>query len=211
MEIWVMGAGHFGRLAIKRLPEDHPGAKLTAVDLKEARGLPERVRFVKGDAADFLFTDFDERVAWIVPAVPVHLAFEWLLKELGASAGRARVPDGVVELLVARNIPSVQRTDDGSLLVSAAATTCPDDCPEPAKLCPATGEAREEDLFAMLGGMDVPGWPVHVVRSRQLSVGVGGFSPRDLLLLRESVPKRGGLLVATACRCHGVVSGLAIP
>jgi len=48
-----------------------------------------------------------------------------------------------------------------------------------------------------------------VVASRQLAPGVGGYAPRRLLDLAATVAKAPGpLLIATACRCHGVVHGL---
>jgi hypothetical protein len=50
-----------------------------------------------------------------------------------------------------------------------------------------------------------------VVRSRQLAPGVGGYRPEDLFSMYERVQKGASpFLISTACRCHGVVSGLAV-
>ena len=88
----------------------------------------------------------------------------------------------------------------------------PDDCPEPVDRCTVTGRARPLVLFEHLAALDVPGWPVVVVRSRQLAPGVGGFRPSDLLAAERRLCEAGGqVLLATACRCHGVIDALDIP
>lgn len=207
MEIWIMGGGRFGRLALARLSARHPEALFTVVDLREPRDLPRGVRAVRGDAARFVFENLNERVRWIVPAVPFHLAFEWLLMRLGAGASRVPVPEEVAATLSEAGVPSVYRSKDGSLALSMAAFLCPDDCTEPRDFCPATGEKRARSLFSILEDMDTPAWPLEVLRSRQLGPGVGGFGPRDLLRLEHAIMERKTGLWATACRCHGVISG----
>jgi hypothetical protein len=55
----------------------------------------------------------------------------------------------------------------------------------------------------------LPGYQVKVIPSRQLAPGVGGYAPGRLLgLARELEDLRGNVLIATACRCHGVMHGL---
>ncbi len=71
-----------------------------------------------------------------------------------------------------------------------------------------TGEERQP-LFVKLAEASRPGLPVLVVASTQLAPGVGGFAPSRLLELAAEVGAAPGpLLIAPACRCHGVVHGL---
>jgi hypothetical protein len=95
----------------------------------------------------------------------------------------------------------------GELYLSQARHLCPDDCDEPL-VCPVTGEGRQP-LFVKLAEASRPGLPIFVVASRQLAPGVGGYAPRRLAELAKTVAEAAGpLLIATACRCHGVVHGL---
>jgi hypothetical protein len=145
----------------------------------------------------------------IVPALPIHLAFEWLRVALNAVIRHraVRVPDAVKPLL-----PHTWDGREGSLLVSYADFRCPDDCPEPADHCTVTGKKRGKPMFELLADLALPGFRVHVVRSRQLAPGVGGYSVGDLkrLLGRVESGRDSKWLVGTACRCHGVVSALEI-
>jgi hypothetical protein len=88
---------------------------------------------------------------------------------------------------------------------------CPEDCPEPEDGCTVTGEIRPP-LFGVMADLPVPGFEVHVIRSRQLAPGVGGYRIADLKALQGRVLGRPGVkwLVGTACRCHGTITGLEI-
>ena len=99
------------------------------------------------------------------------------------------------------------RGPTGELYLSQARHRCPDDCDEPLA-CPVTGEERRP-LFLKLEEASRPGLPILVVASRQLAPGVGGYAPGNLVELAVEVAEASGpLLIATACRCHGVVHGL---
>ena len=133
------------------------------------------------------------------------MAYTWLFEGPLAGTGwePADVP-GDLENLAALSIPGPR----GGLHLSLARHLCPDDCAEP-PVCPVTGEERQQPLFLKLAETSRPGRPLLVVASRQLAPGVGGYSPLRLIELAETVAEAAGpLLVATACRCHGVVHGL---
>ena len=96
----------------------------------------------------------------------------------------------------------------GEIYLSMARHLCPDDCSEP-QVCPITGEERQLPLFRILEEASCPVLPILVVASQQLAPGVGGYSPTKLMELGDAVSRASGpLMVATACRCHGVVHGL---
>jgi len=209
----VIGAGHFGRRAVELL-SPRRGAPLWVVEkdeeaLRSVEHLP--VERILQDALSFLVECFHllhpENI--IVPAVPIHLAFEWLrLSTSGAfRVSRIEAPESIKPL-----VPHAWAGGEGSLLVSYADFRCPDDCPEPADHCTVTGKRRGTPLYALLRGMDLPGYRVHVIRSRQLAPGVGGYKVGDLqeLLGRVDSAGEGKWVVATACKCHGVVSAMEV-
>jgi hypothetical protein len=100
----------------------------------------------------------------------------------------------------------------GDLYTSLANFLCPEDCPEPAQYCTVTRERREKPLYKILEDLRGP-FESKVIRSRQLGLGVGGYSPEDLLKIVREIKKAGAsghlILISTACRCHGVISALS--
>ena len=67
-------------------------------------------------------------------------------------------------------------------------------------------------MHDLLGSLSVEGFRVHVIKSRQLAPGVGGYSVGDLKSLMERVESGGEAKwpVGTACKCHGVISALQV-
>ena len=209
----ILGAGKFGRLALNRLARQDAAASFVVVDrnpaalMMQVDGVPGRTR-VASEAVAFLVQHLgdDVRWDWIIPMVPVHVAFHWLLA--GPLAGSAWQPAAVPEAL-AELIPGARRGPQGELYLSRARHLCPDDCAEP-EVCPVTGESRDLPLHQELAALHLAGYEIRVIASRQLAPGVGGYSPRRLLDLgRDMGVSKGNVLIATACRCHGVVHGLA--
>lgn len=209
----ILGAGKFGRLALERLGSRDEQAAFLLVDrspqaLKEARNLTyARVEEVAAEAAAFLAERLQNGAAWdwLIPAVPEHVAFSWLRQGPLADAGwePVEVPPELAALT-----PTAHRGREGELYLSRALHLCPGDCAEP-EVCPVTGESRETPLYEELAALNIPGYQTAVIPSRQLAPGVGGFSPDWLpALARDLAGLTGKILVATACRCHGVVHGL---
>lgn len=210
-DVWIIGFGRFGRLALQRLLKIKADFRFLIVDTVNTNDEPaqENVQFVSENGVQFLrhHLAYGYSPHWIVPAVPIHLAAEWCLDSLGPKrAQRVAAPRGIEGY-----VPSLMLGDSGDVYVSLATFKCPDDCPEPAKYCTATGEKRERNLFDVLQGMRIPGYKVLVVRSRQLAPGVGGYKGQELLLLRSALEGiQGRTLIATACRCHGVITAMEI-
>jgi hypothetical protein len=207
---WILGAGRFGSLAVGRLLEQEQGCSLLLVDRDRAklRALEAQgVVTIQQDAIDFLLSHPARGPEWIVPAVPVHVAFRWLCRQLASEADveQSPVPEAVDPL-----VPNPLRDGKGGLYTSFATFRCPDNCEEPADTCTVTGRPRATNLFDVLRRLDLAGFKVHVVRSRQLAPGVGGyrFSALGRLLQEGRRSPETPLLVATACRCHGVVHAL---
>jgi hypothetical protein len=209
----ILGAGKFGRLALNRLTRQDAAASFVVVDRDPAAIEEMRVNGVPGtrvqsEAAAFLAQHLkdDGRWDWIIPMAPVHVAFQWLMA--GPLAGSAWQPAAAPEALMGL-IPGSRRGPQGELYLSRARHRCPDDCAEP-EVCPVTGESRDLPLHQELAALHLAGYEIRVIASRQLAPGVGGYSPRQMLdLARDMGAFPGNVLIATACRCHGVIQGLA--
>ena len=104
-------------------------------------------------------------------------------------------------------MPNAIRGKTGQAFVSHADFICPDNCPESEKICTHTGKSRPMDLFRLLGNLDFQDVVPIVLRSYQLLPGVGGIYPADLMSALDTACKNSHrpLMIATACRCHGVV------
>jgi hypothetical protein len=211
-EIWIIGIGQFGLHAVHSLAKEHPNAHLTLVDpieshLMRASG-PNRTLALEDGVA---FTDHhlpssEVKPDWIVPALPVHLAAEWCLKKQESRMRRCDVPDSIDSL-----VPNAMHGGDGDVYTSHATFRCPETCCEPAELCSVTTEPRKKNMFEILGDIRLPDFEPLIIRSHQLGPGIGGYRPEALFALNKHLDSvSGGVLLGTACRCHGVVTGLRL-
>lgn len=194
--------------AAKRLREKSPEARITVVDcdkhaLKDAADLGFETAPI--DAISFLLLN-EKRMApedWIVPAVPIHAAYEWARQKL-------RKQGEFQPLEVPREtesrLPNPSRGEQGQVYASNATWRCPDDCPEPEEVCTVTGLPRPEILCNSISAMAVPGFRTVGIVSLQMAPGVGGF---QLVAFRQAMTEilaePGKILFGTACKCHGVV------
>ncbi len=202
--------GQFGAHALRRLSQSRQERRFTLVDpiwanLGQAKG-PNRT-LEQGDGAAFLARHLhgEDEPDWIIPALPVHLAAEWCLLRLGSERiRRLDLPCEVDPLL-----PNPMRGAGGDIYVSHATFKCPSDCAEPRHICTVTQEPRKRNMFEHLGDVRLPGFRSLVIRSRQLGPGIGGYRPRQLFdLLKQVKHAETSVLLSTACRCHGVVTGI---
>ncbi len=210
----ILGAGKFGRLALSRLAAQDDEATFVVVDcdpqaLAAARAsAAAQVQWVEAEAITFLIENLKGPAPWdwLIPMVPSHVAFNWLRQgPLAESGGEIiEVPEAV-----GQGVPLARRGEQGELYLSRATHLCPDDCPEAEPVCPVSGESRKIPLYEELASVDVPGFQVRVIPSRQLAPGVGGYPPGRLPALAQELRAcQGKVLIATACRCHGVVHAL---
>ena len=85
--IWIIGAGNFGLKAVDALILHFPEVRLTLVDEKLDTGSTDLSKvhdFVLDDGIGFLFEQLNrsELPDWIIPAIPVHVAYEWVVRSL---------------------------------------------------------------------------------------------------------------------------------
>lgn len=209
-EIWIIGVGQFGFIAFERLSKSRKERHFVLVDTAKENLLRckgPNVTLLHVDGVEFLeeYLHTDSTPDWIIPALPVHLAAEWFLHHMGPERlRRITLPHEMEPLL-----PNPIRGSDGNIYVSHADFRCPDDCAEPRDFCTVTGEPRKRNMFEILGDINLPPFKALAIRSHQLGAGIGGYRPKRLFALFEKVQKaRGKLFVSTACRCHGVITGL---
>lgn len=204
---WIIGIGRFGQIAISRITRHYPDATLTAVDKRPGTTTTDSLTTVCAEATSWLAKMLVKNapVDVLVPAIPEHVAADWLslqMKNHGFMAKKIPIPDDWLLVL-----PHAIRGACGQAFVSHADFLCPDNCSEPNDRCTHTGKPRPADMFRLLAEVKLGDILPVVLRSHQLLPGVGGIYPADLWqaldVIRSNTGK--GLMVATACRCHGVV------
>jgi hypothetical protein len=207
---WVIGGGQFGRRAVELLKKDAPAGKIVVVDIIPIRNLPDGIEMICADGIEWLTEHFtpDAAVDKIIPALPVHLAADWLKKKLiddHKTVRSTEIPDDHL-----RHFPHPMRISPSRVVISLADFLCPPNCSEPANLCTYTGKKRPPSLYRTLETIVAGNFVPLIVRSRQFDSGVGGFFPDDLwhLLEQARLLPETPLLIGTACKCHGVVDGL---
>jgi hypothetical protein len=209
-EIWIIGSGRFGSLAYQRLSKTLKDTHFVLIDSVKENfpGSNDRgLAFEQADGIEFLKENLSTSNCpdWIIPAVPLHVAAEWILARLGAGRiRRLKLPNEIDQLL-----PNPVRGTDGSIYVSHADFLCPDNCAEPRDICTMTRKKRKRNMFEVLENLQLPSYGSLVIRSHQLGPGIGGYRPEQLFSLMDKAKKTtDNLLASTACRCHGVMSGL---
>jgi hypothetical protein len=207
----IIGCGHFGSQAVKKLFQKDSQSKIIVVDknkkpLQKVSRLPIQTAVCDGILYLNQFLSEGRKANYIIPALPVHLVFEFILSQLKPLGGKRRsVP-------TLSGLPNAIMGKTGDLYTSLANFLCSEDCPEPTHYCTITKKRRLTPLYKILN--DLKGnFESKVVRSQQLGPGIGGFQPKVLLNLLEEIKKKmhpsRTILISTASRCHGVTSALS--
>ena len=207
--IWVLGGGRFGQLAARRLRPLPPAGLIYVVE-KRPQALADSqkiagIEAISADAVEFIAQRLAKMDAadWVVPAVPVHVAYQWVARAL-AHAGTV-TPLDLYERLRPQLFNPMQGAD-GAIYTSIADFRCPDDCAEPPDRCTITGKPRPAIMFRHLRNLSVPGMALRVIRSHQLAPGVGGYRVSALNeTLAWAKAQSTPMLLATACQCHAVL------
>jgi len=208
--IWIMGAGRFGSLALKQLSKKQKDIQFVLVDLDKEKLLKLKAPNIDvkhSNAVRFLNDNLESgsSVSWIIPTLPVHLAWEWCRLKIG--------PQRLVQTRLSSEIdslvPNPMHGSDKNLYVSNADFICPVNCREPEDICTVTKRPRKQDMFTRLELLKYKRYTSLVLRSMQLAPGIGGYSPLQLFsFLKKIENHKGPLLLCTACRCHGVITGV---
>ena len=212
--IWIIGGGGFGYKAAERMKLKYPDAQLLVVESDDETCLKIKTanfNVVCMDGISFLSSRLFSKTDlpdWIVPAVPIHMAYQWVQNEL--------LPDFFIQLetipiQIISRLPNPMIGKDKQVYMSVADFICPDNCPEPETVCTVTQKPRPYSLFEHLSELSDDRFVSVVIRSRQLAPGVGGFKPEVLFSALQQVKNAGSsILFSTACRCHGVMNAFSI-
>jgi FlaA1/EpsC-like NDP-sugar epimerase len=150
---WIIGAGRFGRIAVDRIRRKKADAAITVVDKKSTDLGQNGVIAVQQDGIHWLAATLQPKapVDIVVPAIPVHVAYEWLKSNLleKYKIHPIYIPDEWLS-----RMPHAMRGAVGKAYVSHADFICPDNCPAPKTICTHTGKPRPMDLFRLLAGLD---------------------------------------------------------
>jgi len=209
-EIWIIGVGHFGFIAFQRLSKAVKDRHFVLVDPVEENLLKcagPTTTLEISDGVKFLERHLKtgRKPDWIIPALPVHLAAEWILLHLGPTRLR-RVP---LPSELDRQVPNPIRGCEGNLYVSHADFKCPADCDEPQDICSITRKVRYQNMYDFLLNLSIKPFNSLNIRSYQLGPGIGGYRTEQLLEMKTTIEQTTGpVLLSTACRCHGVITGL---
>ncbi len=149
-QVFIIGFGKFGKLALAKGIHLWKKARIWIVDSKPEPFIQlEPVPFsgirVLADGPQFLtrFQDWIGDEDWIIPALPIHLAWKWLALNIKPSKDlRALVPPQSLGL----GLPFHQVSDQG-LYLSYADFMCPDNCPAPKHHCFKTHKKRAVPLL----------------------------------------------------------------
>jgi hypothetical protein len=202
--------GQFGSLALKQLSKQHKDWQFVLVDPDKEKLLKVKGRNIVleySDGVGFLNNSLEPetKVAWIIPSLPVHLAWEWCRMKIGPERLVQAPLSSKMDLL----LPNPMHGSDKNIYVSNADFICPTNCSEPENICTVTKHPRKQDMFALLETLHSQNYTPIVLRSRQIAPGIGGYSPGQLFSFLKKVKKhKGPLLLCTACRCHGVITGV---
>jgi hypothetical protein len=205
---WIIGGGKFGLRAAEWLSKKHRPNNLTIVEKEKAVcGQLERLGFesVCTDGIQYLEHNLTHAhyPDWIVPAIPLHVAYEWVRTKLSKTRRVQKIP--ISNELVSA-LPHPIKAGTGQLFISIADFKCPGNCPEPDEICTYTGRPRPMVLHEFLKSIQQKDIKTVVIRSHQLAPGVGGYTPRALFAaLNEIEAATGPVSLSTACSCHGIL------
>jgi len=212
-EIWILGAGRYGRRAADALRQNNPAADILVVDSDAevcAEMADHSFAVACRDGVDYLLENLNEGRGpdWLLPMIPVHVAYEWMRLKLEKSH---RIRPAAAPPEVVNKLPNPIRGVDGQIYMTHATFICPWNCPEPDDVCTFTGKPRPQFLHRFLEKMMHPEFRPVVVQSRQLAPGIGGYQPAALFqALQTVVSGTHSILLSTACRCHGVMHAFEI-
>jgi hypothetical protein len=210
---WIIGGGKFGLKAADTIVSREKDSTLVIVEQKprlcEAL-VYRRYEVICAEGIAYLNRELlsGDEPDWIVPAIPVHVAFEWIKARLDETYDVQTIP--IPKDLDSR-LPNPLKANTGKRYVSNADFICPENCSEPENICTHTGKPRPRILNAFLSNIKYGDFHPVVICSQQLYPGVGGYTPRALLKALHSVEQTTRpVLLSTACRCHGVLDAFQI-
>ncbi|WP_048093860.1 hypothetical protein [Geoglobus acetivorans] len=207
----VFGGGKYGLEAARYLMSE--GREFVVIDVDEncpvraKFDLPEyrkgtrKSSFMKGGIKELIDVFFDLQPEYVFPTAPVHMAGALLMEHLDLEIWYEGI-DSVLSGLPVKLVVSAGR---GSVVVSYNRDReCIPECRAP-DVCPVTGIKKPAPMYDLVRFAIPDGF---VIESHYLQPGLGAIKGEKLRELIEWAENRDSVLVATACRCHGVITAL---
>jgi hypothetical protein len=208
-QVFIIGFGKFGQLTLPKVSQRWPKARIWIMDpVPEHLTRGERFSAVRvlDKGEDFLWKHQNQLASedWIIPAVPFHLAGDWVKRVLSRDRAVRKIKP---PRNLGKGLPFTLYLNK-DFYVSLADFECPENCPSPQGFCFKTRDPRPQRLREILDIQSLSRGTLTFIKSEQLAPGLGGFTFGELkrtgeLLLRADPP----LFLATVCPCHGVISG----
>lgn len=211
-DILIIGGGKFGSRAAVKLHEQSPQSSITLVEKEKVDKNELVTQVIEAEGIEWFAENFNKASSFthIIPALPIHLAGEWVKRVLLNKGYTVQMQEISSELLDI--LPNPYRLNKCQAAISHADFHCPPNCDEPSKICTYTKKKRPTPLYKILGTLHTSGCEPVIIQSRQFSRGVGGFYPADLwnFLDRIIINRNKTLLAGTACKCHGIVESFSV-
>ncbi|AIG98193.1 MULTISPECIES: hypothetical protein [Archaeoglobus] len=185
---------------IDRNPECLAMRELDLVRVDSIEEVKEGRYFLKG-GIEILPSLLKFKPEYIFPTAPLHVAAEALRLKFDLKPWN-EVLDCIIGNLPARVVVSAGR---GSVVVSYNRDAdCLEKCSAP-DICPVTKIKKPCPMHELVKFA----YPdAFVLISRQLEPGLGAIEGKEFAELMKQAEKREKIVVATACRCHGVITAL---
>ena len=159
--------------------------------------------FVEGGVYEALKIIEELEPEHVFPTAPIHLSAALIQEKFKLSPWFEGI-DSILSGLPVKVIVSVGR---GSVVVTYNRDyECQPNCSAPDR-CPVTGILKPAPMYRMLEFAAPRGF---IIQSHQLKPGIGALKGDELDLLFKWAYGKRELIVGTACRCHGVITALAL-
>lgn len=154
-------------------------------------------RFVKAKAEDLSKFVEELEPEWIFPTAPIHVAAEAIKHRFKPWNEK------VDEILTGFPVKVIVAAGKGGVVVSYNRDgICIENCSSP-DICPVTKIRRPCPMFDLV---KFACSEARVLISHQLAPGIGAIKGKEFLGVLEEAKKAEKIVVATACKCHGVVT-----
>ncbi|MEM1957758.1 MAG: hypothetical protein QXN27_07060 [Archaeoglobaceae archaeon] len=195
----VVGGGRFGLKAVEFLLAKKRDFLVLdpSNDCEVAKAFKDK--FVKARAEDL--PKFAEKFKpdWIFPTAPIHVVAEAIKHRFKPWNEK------VNEILAGLPMKVVVSAGKGSVVVSYNRDEiCIENCSSP-EVCPVTKIKRPCAMFELI---KFACNEAKVLVSHQLAPGIGAIKGEEFLALLREAERAERIVVATACKCHGVITAL---
>ncbi|MCS7119301.1 MAG: hypothetical protein RMH75_05815 [Archaeoglobaceae archaeon] len=198
----IVGGGKFGLKVVEYMLNKN--RDFIVLDPNENCEVAKKFKdkFVKAEAKEL--TKFVEKLKpeWIFPTAPIHVAAEAFKNQFKTWNEK------INEIIAGFPMKVVVSIGKGNLVVSYNRDKlCISNCNSP-DFCPVTKIKRPCPMFELVN-FACP--EAKVLISHQLSPGIGAIKGEDFIEVIKDSKKMEKIVIATACRCHGVLTALIKP